>query len=131
MIYPESVVTPAQAKRFRQKSKFVELNGGVCFYCSAEIKPENLTRDHILPKSWGLPLYGNQVCACANCNWKKGDKPPCRDLIAKFIHMWALHPYKTNAIGELYHDFHLAEALISKIAFWVGEPNIPGMVRCA
>lgn len=45
---------------------------GACFYCGFE---ENLTRDHIIPKSSGKQFRGpwNTVWACEFCNRKKAD----------------------------------------------------------
>lgn len=46
---------------------------GKCFYCGAE---ENLTRDHVIPKSMGKQFKRswNTVWACEFCNRKKANK---------------------------------------------------------
>ena len=43
-----------------------------CQYC--ENKTKDLTVDHVIPRSKGGPsTWENLVCACFNCNNKKGD----------------------------------------------------------
>ena len=47
---------------------------GVCMYCGSD---ENLTVDHVIPKSkGGKSTWENCVAACQKCNNKKGDKTP-------------------------------------------------------
>jgi 5-methylcytosine-specific restriction endonuclease McrA len=62
--------------------KSVELNrknifkrdGGVCFYCGS---PDNLTIDHVVPRSrGGKSTWDNLVTACHPCNNKKDNKTP-------------------------------------------------------
>lgn len=116
----------------RQKRRFVQRYDGVCFYCgkNLELHPSEFqTRDHVIPKTLGMPLCGNQVLACVHCNRGKSEMIPCRDVILRFIRRWVLHPYKTNAIGEMYDEFFRDQALISVIESWCGEPNIPGVIR--
>lgn len=56
-----------------------ERSGGTCFYCRKKMKAaelsQNVTRDHIRPKSKGGSDYlHNLVIACGGCNKNKGDK---------------------------------------------------------
>lgn len=45
-----------------------------CIYCGS---PNNLTLDHVLPKSrGGKNTWKNLVACCFNCNTEKGDKTP-------------------------------------------------------
>ena len=45
---------------------------GVCYYCRCEIKPAELTMDHVVPLSrGGKSTKGNVVPACKSCNTKK------------------------------------------------------------
>lgn len=47
--------------------------GGKCFYCHTELKFKSATIDHIIPKSMNGPLtVDNTVCACKQCNNKRG-----------------------------------------------------------
>ncbi|MFT6631135.1 MAG: 5-methylcytosine-specific restriction endonuclease McrA [Bacteriovoracaceae bacterium] len=49
----------------------------VCQYCHVRFKAEELTLDHVYPKSLGGPSnWENIVTACAPCNTKKADKLP-------------------------------------------------------
>ena len=46
-----------------------------CQYCAKIFIPENLTLDHVIPKSkGGSNKWTNMVAACKKCNQKKGDK---------------------------------------------------------
>jgi 5-methylcytosine-specific restriction endonuclease McrA len=45
-----------------------------CVYCGSY---KNLTIDHVIPQSrGGQHTFENLVCACANCNYEKGDRTP-------------------------------------------------------
>ena len=46
-----------------------------CQYCCKHFKPEELTLDHVLPKSrGGKNTWHNLVAACKKCNQKKGSR---------------------------------------------------------
>lgn len=48
-----------------------------CQYCGKHFAVENLNIDHVVPKSQGgSNTWDNLVCACCNCNTKKGGKTP-------------------------------------------------------
>ncbi len=50
---------------------------GRCNYCSKEIKPAELTMDHIVPLArGGKTTKGNVVPACKECNTKKKSMMP-------------------------------------------------------
>ena len=65
-----------------------------CQYCGA---PEDLTFDHLLPRSrGGQTTWANVVTACAPCNLRKGNKT-CKD-----IGVWPRQmPYEPTV-----HDLH-------------------------
>jgi len=45
---------------------------GTCFYCKKEVKPKELTMDHIVPMiRGGKSTKGNVVPVCKDCNNKK------------------------------------------------------------
>lgn len=51
----------------------------LCCYCGAQKRPEQLTRDHIVPLSrGGQDHWRNVVTACKPCNQKKGANSPER-----------------------------------------------------
>jgi 5-methylcytosine-specific restriction endonuclease McrA len=48
-----------------------------CAYCLKQLNSEELSVDHILPKSrGGKETWSNLITACKNCNCKKGDMTP-------------------------------------------------------
>ena len=48
-----------------------------CQYCNTKFSKEQLTIDHVTPKSAGGPkTWENIVAACKKCNQKKGSKLP-------------------------------------------------------
>jgi 5-methylcytosine-specific restriction endonuclease McrA len=50
-----------------------------CQYCGCKPGSEELTIDHVLPRSQGgLTTWGNCVLACVGCNSKKADRTPER-----------------------------------------------------
>lgn len=66
---------------FSRKNLFVRDNYS-CQYCGITKDINELTYDHVIPKSqWdydnGTPTsWTNVVTACIKCNWKKGSKTP-------------------------------------------------------
>lgn len=60
----------------RWLSKYIEQNG-VCALCGEGFPIEEMTRDHIIPRSkGGSPKWENIQLACAPCNVAKGDLMP-------------------------------------------------------
>lgn len=48
-----------------------------CQYCGAQPGPEELTIDHVLPRSkGGQSAWANCVLACVDCNRRKADRTP-------------------------------------------------------
>mmetsp|Transcript_19508 Transcript_19508/g.32605 ORF Transcript_19508/g.32605 Transcript_19508/m.32605 type:complete len:379 (-) Transcript_19508:323-1459(-) len=48
-----------------------------CQYCGDQFSPRELTLDHVFPRSKGGKLtWRNTVCACQDCNYKKGSTLP-------------------------------------------------------
>lgn len=84
-IIPAVIVNSFYIKRKYKKVPFSKINvlrrdGFRCQYCGQVFNRENLTVDHVVPKSmWnsGTPtLWHNVVCSCQPCNAKKGNKTP-------------------------------------------------------
>ena len=49
----------------------------LCCYCGIYVSPNNITMDHIIPKSQGgRSTFLNCVAACAKCNLKKANHTP-------------------------------------------------------
>jgi len=56
-----------------------------CQYCRTKFPPEDLTYDHVLPKSrGGKTEWTNIVTCCIDCNRKKGGRTP-REASMKLI----------------------------------------------
>ncbi len=50
---------------------------GKCQYCQVSVKREDITYDHVIPKSQGgMTKWSNIVISCFNCNQRKGSKTP-------------------------------------------------------
>ena len=48
-----------------------------CQYCGKRYRTSELSLDHVIPRSvGGKAVWGNIVCACAECNVKKGGRTP-------------------------------------------------------
>ena len=48
-----------------------------CQYCGSKVKGQDLTIDHIVPRSrGGLTTWGNCVVSCVKCNARKRDRTP-------------------------------------------------------
>ncbi|HUT11288.1 MAG TPA: HNH endonuclease [Thermoguttaceae bacterium] len=48
-----------------------------CQYCSRQFPPHRLSLDHVVPRSrGGMTTWENVVCACLECNVKKGGRTP-------------------------------------------------------
>jgi hypothetical protein len=66
---------------FSRKNIFLRDNY-TCQYCGKQFEAQNLTYDHVIPKSiWdnmqmSPTCWTNIVTACASCNRKKGNKTP-------------------------------------------------------
>jgi 5-methylcytosine-specific restriction endonuclease McrA len=73
-------------KTYQRKSEKVPMlsrkyvlirDGYTCQYCSNRYGAERLSLDHIWPRSKGGKLtWENTVCACLECNSRKGSTPP-------------------------------------------------------
>ena len=49
----------------------------ICQYCAQEFATDDLTMDHVVPRSrGGTHTWENVVLACSKCNQKKADKMP-------------------------------------------------------
>lgn len=63
--------------RFCRKNVIVGRDRCVCQYCGKQFPTEDLTMDHVVPRSQnGQTRWENVVCACFNCNQKKGGRTP-------------------------------------------------------
>lgn len=67
---PQSVVTFSRRNIFKRDRY-------TCQYCGRQPAPDELTIDHVLPRSQGgLSTWENCVLACVRCNHAKADRTP-------------------------------------------------------
>jgi 5-methylcytosine-specific restriction endonuclease McrA len=64
---------------------------GVCFYCDQHMSLDDMSRDHLFPKSHGFSLQGNLVLAHHRCNSDKANRYP---TIAEILKWSALYGRK-------------------------------------
>ena len=82
----KTYIKPARHPAFTRFNVFLR-DRFACQYCG---QPEDLTFDHVVPRSkGGLTTWENVVAACSPCNLRKGDRLPDE------VHMWpAKAPYQ-------------------------------------
>lgn len=57
------------------RKNILKRDHNICQYCGDHRGP--MTVDHVIPKSYGGgDFWENMVCACENCNNRKGDRLP-------------------------------------------------------
>ena len=55
--------------------------GKRCYLCGCEMPFNEMTADHVFPRSFGYSIVRNAMPACHPCNCKKGNTAPSLDLI--------------------------------------------------
>jgi 5-methylcytosine-specific restriction endonuclease McrA len=67
---------PQQSVKFNRRNIFARDNNQ-CQYCGKKCPTSELSLDHVIPRSQGGPTtWENIVCACVECNVKKGGRTP-------------------------------------------------------
>src|SRR5205823_2284245 len=67
---------PKQTVKFNRRNIFARDNNQ-CQYCGKKFPTTELSLDHVLPRSQGgQSSWENIVCACVNCNVRKGGRTP-------------------------------------------------------
>jgi 5-methylcytosine-specific restriction endonuclease McrA len=67
---------PKQTVKFNRRNIFARDNNQ-CQYCGKKHATAELSLDHVVPRSQGgASTWDNIVCACVNCNVKKGGRTP-------------------------------------------------------
>ena len=70
------VKVPDRIYRPNRRNIFIRDNY-MCAYCLKELTSEEISVDHIIPKSkGGKETWTNLITACKNCNCKKGNRTP-------------------------------------------------------
>jgi hypothetical protein len=94
---------------FSRKNIFLRDNY-TCQYCGIKYENNNLTYDHVVPKSkWNYSnlsptCWTNIVTACVSCNRKKGNKTP-KQADMPLINM-PIKPLKTQKYLPIAHQLH-------------------------
>lgn len=108
------------------KREIMQFFDGECCYCGANLSPQNLNQDHLVPmnkQSLGLHAWGNIVPSCSLCNSKKhqrawesyliiccsGDAKEEAGRKAKILRFISRYKYEPNVeltgvAGNLYED---------------------------
>ncbi len=55
--------------------------GRRCYLCGCEMPFNDMTADHVFPKSHGYSIVCNAMPACHPCNCKKGNTAPSVELL--------------------------------------------------
>ena len=67
---------PKQTLRFNRRNLFAR-DGHRCQYCGKNAPPQQLSMDHVVPRSrGGQTTWENIVCCCVKCNTRKGGRTP-------------------------------------------------------
>ena len=67
---------PKQTVKFNRRNIFAR-DGNRCQYCGRKYPTSELSLDHVVPRSMGgKSTWTNVVCACLECNVKKGGRTP-------------------------------------------------------
>ena len=67
---------PKQVVKLNRKNIFLR-DENSCQYCGKHFGSQNLSLDHVVPRSRGGGMsWENIVCACLRCNVKKGGRTP-------------------------------------------------------
>ncbi len=83
-----------------------------CAYCHTKLSPNECTTDHVKPKAkGGKSSWENCVCACFDCNNKKGDKT-CEEarMFVKFtpqaptINQFTQLSFKSMGLDKILND---------------------------
>jgi 5-methylcytosine-specific restriction endonuclease McrA len=94
---------PSQAK-FTRRNLYIR-DEYKCQYCSKQFFFNELTIDHVIPKSKGGRLtWDNSVTACGPCNVKKADKLTMRPVTSPYRPSW----FKINGASK-HHTLHIPD----------------------
>ncbi|MCE9530710.1 MAG: HNH endonuclease [Planctomycetes bacterium] len=67
---------PKQSVKFNRRNIFAR-DGNQCQYCGKKFPTSELSLDHVLPRTQGgKTTWENIVCACVDCNVRKGGRTP-------------------------------------------------------
>jgi len=71
----------AKSRRFKRRV-LLKRDGPICWLCLKELKPSEITLDHVIPrKSGGSNKTENLRLACLDCNGKRANKSLIETLL--------------------------------------------------
>ena len=86
-------------------------DGFTCQYCGIGIPTEDLTFDHVIPRSkGGTTLWENVVTACGPCNLHKSNRLPKESGIYPLRHPHPPSAYELQECGRSFPPNHLHES---------------------
>jgi 5-methylcytosine-specific restriction endonuclease McrA len=122
MAMPAVVRLMRAARRHRRQVRFSRTHvwlrdGHRCQYCGDAKRAEELTYDHVLPRSrGGVTSWENIVTACRPCNFAKANRTPSEaglSLLKRPVEPRWLPPLRSlsaHAVPELWRTFLPASA---------------------
>jgi 5-methylcytosine-specific restriction endonuclease McrA len=89
---------PKTHVRFTRANIFSR-DSNTCQYCGTPFSRNELSIDHVIPRSYGgKSLWENVVCCCISCNRKKGGKTPKRVVTVHFHTRCLLLEYRASGV---------------------------------
>jgi 5-methylcytosine-specific restriction endonuclease McrA len=89
-----------------------------CQYCGS---PEDLTFDHIIPRSkGGQTTWENVVAACSPCNLRKGNLTPAQAKMFPRQHAFAPTVHQLHRNGRLFPPNYLHDSWLDYL-YWDTE----------
>lgn len=73
----DAIMTPKS--RINKIDELIKLYGSICCWCCKQLKRDEITVEHLLPKSYnGSDALDNLFLACKSCNNSRGNRlvPP-------------------------------------------------------
>lgn len=95
------VTMPVKAVKFSRANVYAR-DGYRCQYCNTHCKTDELTYDHVIPRSkGGKTEWDNIVSCCYDCNSYKGGRTP-EQAKMKLLKK----PVRPKAVPKIEFDFH-------------------------
>lgn len=116
------VSKPVKPVKFSRANVYAR-DGYRCGYCNKKCKPDELTYDHVLPRSQGGQTnWLNITSCCYGCNSRKGGRTPEQakmKLLHKLVRPTAVPEFKFEFIGKKVPDEW--KDYLYDVAYWSDE----------
>jgi len=91
-----------------------------CQYCGAKTGTENLTYDHVIPRSrGGKTVWGNIVTSCLKCNARKADRTPAEAKMV--LRVPPRKPHIRPQLGQMFATMPGTPDEWREWLYWDGE----------